>query len=266
MINAEDEIYIDDRSSCTRDEAIAKMLGWMQGHVRKRFIKVTARGVSEDQLADLASLDEPLLEMLADLREVARQDFIQTFEDDADLDVIIKKDESVAMLDSLINKAVAYGFAFDQEAGMPQSTLCIDQSATEETGITHFTLNSVDQWSRRQWGVAIEPSFSQDTISGVAIVPQELVHQSRQAIVEGTEGKKAVKTRRRQLDQVEAIVAEIRRQGFEPLDIPKIEPGKRGLKAQVSTALQKTPLFGSVKVFDNAWERALKGRDIAYKK
>ena len=230
MINSEDEIYIDDRRSCTRDEAIAKMLGWMRGHVRKKIIKVTVQGISVDQLADLPSLDIPILKMLNDLRDGGRQDFIQAFDDDAEPDVIISKDETVAMLDDLINKAVAYGLALDHEVSLPQSALFIDRLATEETGITHFTLYSVDQWARRQWGVAIEPSFSQGGLPDVVSVPQGLASEPcEQAKAETADSENAAMPRRRQLDQVEAIVTELERQGHDPKAIPRNDPGKGGV-------------------------------------
>lgn len=52
-----------------------------------------------------------------------------------------------------------------------------------------------------------------------------------------------------------AIIASLKSLNFDPLALPKRTPGKRWVKAEVSTALGKKGLWVGVKVFDKAWER-----------
>ena len=59
----------------------------------------------------------------------------------------------------------------------------------------------------------------------------------------------------RQAAQEAAILAEIARQGYDPLKLPVAAPGKPGVKASVKQALGNTGLWTSKKVFDKAWER-----------
>lgn len=59
-----------------------------------------------------------------------------------------------------------------------------------------------------------------------------------------------------------AILSEIKRQGFNPLALPKNPDGKPGVKAAIRTALLKQPLFTGSTVFDKAWERLAARADI----
>jgi hypothetical protein len=52
-----------------------------------------------------------------------------------------------------------------------------------------------------------------------------------------------------------AILAEIKRLGFDPLALPKNPDGKRGVKAAVRLALSTDKLFKGSTVFEKAWER-----------
>lgn len=65
--------------------------------------------------------------------------------------------------------------------------------------------------------------------------------------------------------QDNAMLAVIVGLGIDPLALPKINPGKRGLKAAVRDALELHPMLRSTKVFDHAWTRLLKQKAMAYK-
>lgn len=59
-----------------------------------------------------------------------------------------------------------------------------------------------------------------------------------------------------QIRQEEAIVGEIRRQGFDPMFLPERQRGKGGVKANVWTAIAGHPEFGGRRpVYDKAWDR-----------
>lgn len=60
-----------------------------------------------------------------------------------------------------------------------------------------------------------------------------------------------------------AILCEIKKQGYDPLALPKNPDGKPGVKASVRTALLSHPLFIGSTVFDKAWVRLAARADIA---
>ena len=59
------------------------------------------------------------------------------------------------------------------------------------------------------------------------------------------------------------ILFEIKKQGYEPLALPRNPDGKPGVKAAVRTALLSHSLFTGSTVFDKAWERLTARADIA---
>lgn len=71
------------------------------------------------------------------------------------------------------------------------------------------------------------------------------------------------KPMQRQRAQELAILEAIRQAGHDPKHLPKNEPGKPGIKAQVSEALKGNPAFTGPTVFDKAWERMRRTGDIA---
>jgi hypothetical protein len=60
-----------------------------------------------------------------------------------------------------------------------------------------------------------------------------------------------------------AIIAEIKRQGHDPVALPRNPSGRPGVRAAIKQALDQTPLFTGETVFKKAWERLLKSGEIA---
>lgn len=71
MISPLDQTIADLRTSCTKDEAVAKLIGWMQGPIRARYIDITEHGIPAEQLVHLHSLDGSLQDILNEQREAA---------------------------------------------------------------------------------------------------------------------------------------------------------------------------------------------------
>lgn len=101
MVNPEDEIHIDFQTSVTKEEAVAKMLGWMQGPIYPKYIQVTENGISADQLTSLHFMDGSLKEQLLELRETARSEFLDAVEADLPFETIREKEEAVEKYDAL---------------------------------------------------------------------------------------------------------------------------------------------------------------------
>jgi len=156
MINSEDEILVDLRTSCTKEEAVAKMLGWLQGHIRQKYVRVSEHGVSADQLPSLHSLDGSLQEQLLELQEAARLEFVKAAETGAAHEVIQAKDEAVIEYGNLINRAASYLLDIDDELTKGDlSDLRIDHSATENSGVVHISLRSLDRWATKHYGISV---------------------------------------------------------------------------------------------------------------
>ena len=136
MINAEDEIYYDLRTSCTRDEAVAKLLGWMRGPIRSGHLPVAGHGDSVTDLPHLDSLNGSLQQTLEEMRETARQDLLDAVEAGVSTNVFLDKDFAVRRFDALTIDAATYLADIDDElAKGGASALRIDSMATAKSGV-----------------------------------------------------------------------------------------------------------------------------------
>jgi len=247
MINPEDEILPDFRISYTKDECVAKMLGWMKGHIRQKYVRVTLDGISEDQLPYLHSLDWPLQEQLLELREAARRQVVQATESGATTKEIRTKQDAFNESENQINQAATYLLDIEDEiARGKESDLRIDQQATKESGHIHITIRSLDKWARQKYGMQI------------------LAHSplAMPSVAKAIADTKTSPSRQKLRDQEVAILDKIRSRGYQPDALPRNESGKSGVKSAVRAALANDPLFSGTTVFDKAWERLRKYGDI----
>jgi hypothetical protein len=156
MINAEDEIYYDLRTSCTCDEAVAKLLGWMRGPIRRRHLSVTEHSDSVTDLPHLDSLNGSLQQTLEEMRETARQDLLDAVEAGVSTYVFLDKDFAVRRFDALTIDAATYLADINDElAKGGASALRIDSMATAKSGVVHISLRSLDDWASRRYGISI---------------------------------------------------------------------------------------------------------------
>lgn len=160
MINPEDEILIDLRTSCTKDEAAAKMLGWMQGNIHSKYIKVTEDGISGDQLPFLQSLEGSLQDQLQELHEAARNALLDAAEANLSDEIIQERVAAITRCNALTQNAGAYLAAIEDELAKGEASgLRIDRQATDETGEIHITIKSLDDWANTKYGISIiDPS------------------------------------------------------------------------------------------------------------
>ena len=162
MITSADEIYIDFSTSCTRDEAVAKLLGWMRGPIRRKYINVTEDGISEDQLPYLHRMDEPIKDQLLELREVAQQRLYKAFDADEKLrteesrKVLSDAADEVERHSQTIYHAAQYFRDIDDElAKGEESKLRVDKTITKTLSDPYIGLSSLDAWAQEKYRISI---------------------------------------------------------------------------------------------------------------
>jgi hypothetical protein len=74
--------------------------------------------------------------------------------------------------------------------------------------------------------------------------------------VQAQTNKKTPQVRVKGLQQIEAIVAELKLLGYNPLSLPALVKGQRSAKADVAENLDGKSLFSARKAFENAWQEA----------
>ena len=155
MIEAEDDIYIESKTSSTREEVAAKLIGWLQGSVRRRIIQIDSFGrISEDQLPTAHSLGGPLLNQLEELRDEAQLEFVNALVSGSEC--FVQLEEAVNQKTELIEKTMIHLATFDDEISKGEScALRLDKVATAKFGIDHYTNISIGQWAQKTFGISI---------------------------------------------------------------------------------------------------------------
>ena len=161
MINMTDEIYIERKTSCTRGEAAAKLMGWLRGSIRNNTLHLDKNGsISLDQLTFAHSLDGSPLDYLEGLLKVAQRELYEVAEIDGGV-YIHEKAEAVEHITDLIDKIGDFLSKIDCEIAKGElSELIFDRQATAKFGVDYIMLDSLDQWSRKRLNICILPTFS----------------------------------------------------------------------------------------------------------
>lgn len=231
------------RTSITIDEAVSILLGWTTGP-----IDLEPKDETEDAEANVPAFC--LRETLEDELEVLAGEYGMAKLENQPAQLVENKFTALQNHEALIGQANAYLCAIENELNKgEQSVLKVDRDLSN-AAYTYITLHSFNEWVKRS---------GRDTLAGAQPMAVVLADPSPQSPEPATQPKPRTKLR----EQESLIVAEIERQGFDPLTLPKHQSGKSGVKAAVRSALSGSPLFKGKTTFDKAWERVSKDGRIA---
>lgn len=171
ILNPEEELIVAPRSTCTKDEAVARLLGWMKGPQFSKNIPFGQFGVPTNQYVNLQFLEGSIQNQLTLYRETARQEWMSANASGKD----DSGQSAKLLLDcyDLAAKAEKYLMEIgDEIAKEGSSALRIDRAATVEEQETHYTLKSVDEWAKRTLGLSvIQTEFHEHSPSSVVRLP-----------------------------------------------------------------------------------------------
>jgi len=227
-----DEIFA--RTSVTLDEAVAILLGWVNGPIR---FSPVSENPSDADLDELDSLTYSLQDDLTDRRDEFESALEEARNDRLPALVIEEKRASLAEFDQAKQKAAAYLCAIKDELNRGESSLLQLDRELSNSVYKFITMTSLDQWAKARYGKVILPQIEQPAAAAVNPKPKQPV------------------IRRRMREQEEAILSKIEEQGYSAKSLPRKEPGKRGVKVAVREKLAGDPIFEAAKAFDKAWER-----------
>lgn len=184
-----------------------------------------------EEIEALNSMAFSLLEYLHEERDSLESDYIEAKLDKLSPEVIAEKLAALNQFKKLIDKAREYSCNFDDEIAKGELS-AIRIHETGGPGEKHYTLNSLREW---------------------------MGDCSHTDMTEQQNQNKEQKLRA----QEKAILDEIIRLGYDPKNLPRNKAGKAGVKAEVRQSLTENGLFSGMTVFDKAWERLRRDRDIA---
>jgi hypothetical protein len=154
IMNPEIDVIINIQTSCTRDEAVAKLLGWSRGRYFPRSVQVTEHGIDMVDLEKVAQFEGSVQEQLAAIYEKARSQFIGAAEADEPHETLALLEVWVHECRALVDRAADYFLDLDDELSSPE-TLRIDRMRTERDGQIHITLRSLAEWSKKKYSIDI---------------------------------------------------------------------------------------------------------------
>lgn len=243
-------------TSCTKDEAVAIMLGWSDEPIRYRPVSEhpTQKEFDESPMYCLQEdLDDELEWLESMYGDALHEDKKQRPEDKS----VRSNEQGAQSLEDMKTAIVefkqtmilarTYLCAIDDElAKGNSSTLRIDFQSSN-SAYTYITLTSLKAWALQTLNLKILPGIL--TIDSV---------QSK-SVIQKEKTPPRVKMRK----QEDAILDEIKRMGFDPKCLPKDEHGKPGIKADVKHVLKGNILFSGKTSYAKTWERLSTGKYIA---
>ena len=167
MINPEDETVIVKYDSCSKDEAVAKMIGWMRNPKRLKHIKFTKMGVDSDYFEHMPTVfGGSILDLINQQREIARNKLLDIAEEsiackdktlkDSFLDAINTQDDVIKSWDEKLEKAILYLNAIEKELSKgTYSELQLDEELTQVNGSAHITLLSLCDWAKDKLNILV---------------------------------------------------------------------------------------------------------------
>lgn len=175
------DIVLDLRLSCTEEEAVAKMIGWLRGPVTKKYVRVTEYGIPSEDMPFMTTLDAPLEEYLYEAHVQARRALLDAIGEERPKQEIDRCEKQMAKVRDLITTAHKYWAALRDELQKgPASVIALDAETSSRTDEPHYTLASVDRWARGALGISVlGPWVEQESVPRPAIPPKDDARDAR---------------------------------------------------------------------------------------
>ena len=161
MMPVQDDFLLNLSASCTKDQAVLRILGWGRNTIYPKHLHVSEEGtVQEDQHSIYRSAFS-LNDFLSDIYRDALAIYEDAVPAGASEDQVQQAIEShaprIEEAEAFIEKARDYMLDIVEElAKGDRSALRLDNDATAQTGTIHITLRSLDAWSESTYAIKTE--------------------------------------------------------------------------------------------------------------
>lgn len=225
------------RTSVTIGEAVAILIGWVDGPV---VYTCASESPTYEEQEEIESMLFDLHEFIEDEETRLENAYDDAKDDKLPAAIVAEKREALKAFRKKIQQAKTCLCAIKDEINRGDPSELATDTELSSDGCRYITLASLARWAKKMKYAA---QILVDLPVGI-----ETTITIKQPM------KPAPAPRRKMLDQVAAIKAEIRKLGHDPKNIPSNDPGKDGVKAQVRKALEGSPLFKATTAFRKAWE------------
>lgn len=155
MLPMSEDFLIDLSSSCTKEQAVLRLLGWGAETIKKKYIKMNHAGHVVTGMKEISPTTIDLHELLTETYQGALQRFEDAVPKDATEDemekVINEHGPRIEEAESFVQEAHSYLMDITDELAKHDSELRIDQDATAKVGSTCITIRSLEEWAGKRY-------------------------------------------------------------------------------------------------------------------
>lgn len=155
MLPMSEDFLIDLSPSCTKEQAVLRLLGWGAETIKKKYIKMNHAGHVVTDMKEISPTTLNLLELLTETYQEALQRLEDAVPKDATEDemekVINEHGPRIEEAESFVQEAHSYLMDITDELAKHDSELRIDQDATAKVGSTCITIRSLEEWAGKRY-------------------------------------------------------------------------------------------------------------------
>lgn len=161
MLPMSEDFLIDLSPSCTKEQAVLRLLGWGTETIKKKYITMNQSGQVVIEKGEISSTTIELHELLTETYQEALRRFEDAVPKDPTEDemekIINEHGPRIEEAEAFIQEAHNYLMDITDELAKNDSALRIDQEASAKTGSTCITIRSLDEWAAKRYQ---KPEFS----------------------------------------------------------------------------------------------------------
>lgn len=155
-MNTDDDFILDLSASCTRDQAVMRLLGWGRDTVYSKKIRMSEDGDLDLDSKHVYAADFSLEEFLGEMYRGAQNAYLRAVpigaSDDEVDEILIQHFPMLDRAERMVKDARRYLIDIvDELAQGPKSGLRLDAERTAKTGTQHITIKSLDEWSEEKY-------------------------------------------------------------------------------------------------------------------
>lgn len=155
-----DLILVDLSTTCNADVAVAKLLGWMRGPIRRVSLSMEEDDFTINQAAYIDIQRGLLAELLRHFRASAQRRHFEAFEAGDSEDVVAPLWAEVVLCDDTIYKAAQYMRDIHDELNKDANcALQLDAYQTAQTGERRITISSLNTWATEKYGISVAEDY-----------------------------------------------------------------------------------------------------------
>lgn len=153
--NDSEDFYIDLSASCTKEQAVLRLLDWRESTIKKYFFHIDHTGAKKTDIKEISPTAIDLHDYLSEIYKEALQKYENAIPDKYTKDelnaIIYEHTPNINKAKETIEQAHSYLMDITDELAKPNCSLRIDQETTIKEGKTYITIRSLNEWKKKKY-------------------------------------------------------------------------------------------------------------------